>query len=60
MIVKWSFTKLNSLAWYTLGVANTNNEKTEIFVNKFRTNIDKDVLTRDNPPKSYTEEVDKT
>lgn len=40
-------------------MANTNKGKIEIFINGLRTDIAKDMLTRGNPCKSYTEVVDK-
>lgn len=38
-------------------MTNINKEKIEIFINGLRANISKDVLTKDNSPRSYTEGI---
>lgn len=55
MTIREFFIVLNALAWYALGITSINKEKIEIFINGLRSDIAKDVLTWDNPPKSYTE-----
>lgn len=57
MTIKEFFTKLNSLAQYALGVANTNKGKMKIFIKKLKADIIKDMLIGDKPLKSYTEAV---
>lgn len=38
-------------------MVNTNKGKTKIFINRLRVDISKDVLTGDNPPKTYTKVI---
>lgn len=53
-VMKFS-TRFNSLIQYAFSVANNDKGKMKIFINRLRLNIAKDVLTRDNPPKSYSD-----
>lgn len=52
-------TRLNALAQYAPGLASTNKGKIEIFPNKLRLDIVKEVLTSVDPPRSYTKALGK-
>lgn len=58
--IKEFSTKLNAFVWYAFGVTNTDKGKIKIFINGLRSNIAKDVLIRDNPPRSYSGALGKT
>lgn len=53
MTIKEFSIRLNALAQYALDMVNTNKEKLNTFINTLRLEITKDMLTIDNPSKSY-------
>lgn len=55
MIVREFSTKLNSLAKYTLRVANLNNDKLKVFLGGLKSDIIKEVMMRDNPLRFLSE-----
>lgn len=59
MTVKELFTKLNALVWYAHTMAKNNKGKIETFINRLKLDIAKDVLTKDNPPRSYSKVLSK-
>lgn len=57
MTIKEFLTKLNSLAKYALGVANSDRGKLEVFLGKLIVDITKDVLMGDTFPKYFLKVV---
>lgn len=57
MTIKKFSTILNALARYALEVASIDKRKTKIFIDRLQVDITKDVLAKDNFPKTYTETV---
>lgn len=55
MSIKEFSTKLNSLAKYALSMASLEIGKLDVFIGELRSNITKDVMMRDNPPKTFLE-----
>lgn len=53
MLVKEFLTKLNLLAKYTLGMANSGRGKLNIFIRDLRLDIAKDVIILDNLPMTF-------
>lgn len=60
MTIKKFSTKLSALAHYTSNVANIYKGKMKTFTNGLRSNITKNMLIGDNPPKFYTKTLRKT
>lgn len=52
MLVREFSTKLNFLAKCALRIASSDKGKLEVFLGGFRSDIAKDVMIQDNPPKS--------
>lgn len=52
MLIREFSTKLNSLAKYVSGVASLDKGKLEVFLDRLKLNIAKDVIVGYNPPKS--------
>lgn len=59
MIIREFSTKLNSLAKYALGVANSDRGKLEVFLRWLRSDITKNVMMGVNPPKSFSLDLHK-
>lgn len=59
MSKKEYFTKLNTLAKYALGVANTNMSKIEVLFGGLKSNIAKDVIMGDHASWSYLDALSK-
>lgn len=58
MSLKEFFTKLNSLAKYTRGLANSKQDQLDVFMGKLRLDIAKDVIMEDNSPKTFSKALD--
>lgn len=60
MSIKGFSTKLNSLPKYVHGATNSERGRLDVFMGELRPNIAKDVMMRDNPPKSLSDAFGQT